>query len=109
MEIKHITKENFAAEVEQSALPVLLDLWAPWCVYCRRLAPALDRVAEKYDGKLVVGKIDIDEQPELGEKLQADVIPTLYLYQGGKHGEKVVNPPSQAALEAWLAQQGVQL
>ena len=50
MEIKHITKENFAAEVENASLPVLLDLWAPWCVYCRRLAPALDRIAEKYDG-----------------------------------------------------------
>lgn len=107
MEIKHITKENFAAEVENASLPVLIDLWAPWCVYCRRLAPALDRVAEKYDGRLIVGKIDIDEQPELADKLQADVIPTLYLYKNGSHGDKVVNPPSQAALEAWLAEQGV--
>ena len=107
MEIKHITKENFAAEVENASLPVLLDLWAPWCVYCRRLAPALDRIAEKYDGKLIVGKIDIDEQPELGEMLKADVIPTLYLYKGGKHGDKVVNTASKAALEAWLAEKGV--
>jgi thioredoxin 1 len=105
MEIKTITKENFSAEVEQAAGPVLIDLWAPWCVYCRRLAPALDRITEKYDGSLTVGKINIDEQPELAEALHADVIPTLYLYQGGAHGDKLVAPPSQAAVEAWMAAQ----
>ena len=106
MEIKNITKENFAAEVENAALPVLVDLWAPWCVYCRRLARALDRIAEKYDGKLIVAKIDIDAEPELGERLHADVIPTLYLYRGGQHGDKLVAPPSQAAVEEWIAAQG---
>ncbi|MCI2047589.1 MAG: thioredoxin [Faecalibacterium sp.] len=105
MEIKTITKENFAAEIEQASQPVLVDLWAPWCVYCRRLAPALDRVAEKYDGQLTVAKINIDEQPELADALHADVIPTLYLYQGGSHGEKLVAPPSQAAVEEWITAQ----
>lgn len=102
MEIKTITQENFAAEVEQAAVPVLIDLWAPWCVYCRRLAPVLDRIADKYAGRVTVGKIDIDAQPALGDALQADVIPTLYLYRGGRHGDKLVAPQSQAAVEAWL-------
>jgi thioredoxin 1 len=105
MEIKNVTKASFAAEVEQAAQPVLVDLWAPWCVYCRRLAPALDRIAEKYDGKLTVAKINIDEEPELAEALHADVIPTLYLYRNGAHGDKLVAPPSQAAVESWIAAQ----
>ena len=105
MEIKTITSANFAAEVEQAAQPVLIDLWAPWCVYCRRLAPELDRLADKYAGQITIGKINIDEEPELAEMLQAEVIPTLYLYQNGQHGEKLVAPPSQAAVESWIAAQ----
>jgi thioredoxin 1 len=100
-----ITKENFAKEVEQAEKPVLVELWAPWCVYCRRLAPALDRLAEKLDGEIAVGKINIDEQPELADKLDASTIPTLYLYENGQHGDKLVAPGSQAQVESWIAEQ----
>ena len=100
-----ITKENFAKEVEQAEKPVLVELWAPWCVYCRRLAPALDRLAEKLDGEIAVGKINIDEQPELADRLDASTIPTLYLYQNGQHGDKLVAPGSQAQVENWIAEQ----
>ena len=65
----------------------------------------LDRLADKYAGQITIGKINIDEEPELAEKLQAEVIPTLYLYQNGQHGEKLVAPPSQAAVESWIAAQ----
>ena len=100
-----ITKENFAKEVEQAEKPVLVELWAPWCVYCRRLAPALDRLAEKLVGEIAVGKINIDEQPELADKLDASTIPTLYLYENGQHGDKLVAPGSQAQVESWIAEQ----
>jgi len=100
-----ITKENFAKEVEQAEKPVLVELWAPWCVYCRRLAPALDRLAEKLDGEIAVGKINIDEQPELADRLDASTIPTLYLYENGQHGDKLVAPGSQAQVESWIAEQ----
>jgi len=100
-----ITKENFTKEIEQAEKPVLVELWAPWCVYCRRLAPALDRLAEKFDGKISVGKINIDEQPELADRLDASTIPTLYLYQNGQHGDKLVAPGSQAQVENWIAEQ----
>ena len=65
-----ITKENFAELVERAEKPVLVDFWAPsWCVYCRRIGPAVDQIAQQYDGQLVVGKVNIDEQPELEERV----------------------------------------
>lgn len=106
--IKTLTKENFEQEVEKSDIPMLVELWAPWCVYCRRLSPALDRLAEKLNGKAAVGKINIDEQPELAEKLDASTIPTLYIYQDGHRSEKLVAPGSQAQVETWLEENGVQ-
>lgn len=105
--IETINTQNFSDRVEKSEQPVLLELWAPWCVYCRRISPALDRLAEKLDGKVAVGKINIDEAPELAEKLGADVVPTLFLYQNGAHGEKLVAPASQAQIESWVAAQTV--
>jgi thioredoxin 1 len=107
MEIKTITKENFSTEVEQAAGPVVVELWAPWCTYCRRLSPALDRIAEKYGDALTIGKINIDEEEALADQLEAEVIPMLYLYRNGKHGDKLVAPQSQAAVEDWIeAQKG---
>jgi len=100
--IETITKENFAEKVEQAAGPVLVELWAPWCTYCRRLAPALDRLADKLEGQVAVGKINVDEQPELEEKLEAATIPMLYLYQHGAHGAHLVAPSSQAQVEQWI-------
>lgn len=103
--IKTITKENFQAEIEAASQPVLVELWAPWCVYCRRLSPVLDRLSEKFGEQLPIGKIDVDQQPELAQRLDASTIPTLYLYQNGQHGEKLVAPASQAQVESWIAQQ----
>lgn len=100
--IEAITKENFHQTVEQADGPVLVELWAPWCSYCRRLSPVLDRIADKRSGTLRIGKINIDEQPELGQQLDASTIPTLYLYQNGSRSEKLVAPASQAQLESWL-------
>lgn len=103
--IETITKENFSEKIASASQPVLVELWAPWCGYCRRLSPVLDRLAGKLDGKVVIGKINVDEQPELAATLDASLIPTLYLYQNGSHGEKIVAPASQAQLEAWINEQ----
>lgn len=100
-----ITKENFETQVLQVDRPVLIDFWAPWCVYCRRIAPVLDRMDGASD--VTIAKINIDEQPELAAQFGVEVIPTFYLFQHGEHGDKLVAPSSQAQLEAWIAEQRI--
>lgn len=108
MNILNITNENFSAEVQNAEKPVLLDFWAPWCVYCRRLAPALDQISAQYGEKLTVAKVNIDDAPALAEQFGVQTIPTLLLFQNGAHGDGIIAPESKAKVEEWLAQQGVE-
>ncbi len=107
MSILNVTNENFSADVENSALPVLVDFSAPWCGYCRRLGPTIDAVAAAAEGKMIVAKIDIDEAPQLAERFGIMTIPALILFKDGKHSETLVNPASKSVIDAWLSQQGV--
>ena len=79
-----VTKENFAAEVESSETPVLLDFWASWCGPCRMLAPVVEELAGEFDGKVKFGKVNVDEQPELAMRYGVQSIPTLILFRGGE-------------------------
>ena len=80
----------------------LLDFWAPWCVYCRRISAAYDKLAEQYGDKLVIAKINIDDEPEAANQEQINVIPTLVLYQGGETVASIVAPESKAKIEEFL-------
>ena len=81
--------------------PVLVDFWAPWCTYCRRINPALDKIADSREDVLVV-KVNIDEEPELARQERIEVIPTLVLYKEGFDLGSIVAPESKARIEAFL-------
>ena len=83
MAVVTITKENFEQEVLQSAKPVLLDFWASWCGPCRMLSPVVDEVAEERTD-VKVGKVNVDEQPELAGQFGVMSIPTLLVFEQGK-------------------------
>lgn len=108
MNILTIGKENFTSDVLENKLPVLIDFWAPWCGYCRRLSPAVDQIAEEYEGKLVVGKINIDDDPDLAEQFEIETIPSLLLFKDGKASEPIIAPASKSQVSQWLSENGVE-
>jgi thioredoxin 2 len=85
-----VTDATFAAEVERSPLPVLLDLWAPWCRPCRVLAPVLDELAKEMAGRVRFAKLDVDDNPATASRFRANSIPTLVILKGGREVDRLV-------------------
>lgn len=88
----------------QGDTPVLVDFWAPWCVYCRRIAPAYEKIAQQYEGKVIVAKLNIDDAPDVAHREHIEVIPTLVMYRNGKAVDFVVAPESKAKIEEFIEQ-----
>ncbi len=85
-----ITANNFATEVEQSGMPVLVDFWAEWCMPCRMIGPHIDELAKTYAGKIKVGKVNVDSESDLASRFNIISIPTLIVFKDGKpHKQKV--------------------
>lgn len=82
--------------------PILVEYMAPWCMYCRRIGPALDHIAQQMEGSLIVAKIDIDEEAALAEQEQIEVVPTLVLYRSGKALGSIVAPDSKAKVDTFI-------
>ncbi len=85
-----ITDSNFATEVEQSTVPVLIDFWAVWCGPCRMIAPIVEELAKEYEGKAKIGKVDVDNNPMIASKFGIRSIPTLLIFKGGKVVDQIV-------------------
>ena len=101
MSILNMNAESYR-KFTQAKQPVMVEFSAPWCVYCRRLAPALESVAEEYQDTLVFGAVNIDDEPELAQSERIEVVPTLLIYQNGQVLGSIVAPESRAQLVAFI-------
>ena len=101
MEVININEQAFD-KLLASKGAFLVDYWAPWCVYCRRIAPAYDKIAQEYSGKLTVTKVNIDDEPNLANRENIQVVPTLVLYRDGKALGGISAPQSKADIDAFI-------
>ncbi len=94
-----LTSDNFEEEVLKSPVPVLVDFWAEWCGPCRMIAPAVEELARTYEGKLKVGKVDVDSQGELAGRFGIISIPTLMVFKDGKTARQKVGALPKPQIE----------
>ena len=100
--VLHLTSANFEAEVLRSSEPVLVDFWATWCPPCRMIAPAVEALAGEYAGKAKVGKLDVDESPDLAQRYGVQSIPTLLVFKDGQVVEQRIGAVPKAEMARML-------
>ena len=94
-----VTQENFEKEVLKSAKAVLVDFWAPWCMPCKIIAPAIEKIADEMKGELKVAKLNVDEAPDIATELSVLNIPTLILFKDGNELARIIGVNSKEAIE----------
>lgn len=100
MSILNLDSKAFSDQIKEGT--ILVEYWAPWCVYCKRIGPAFSKIAEQYEGELKIGQVNIDDEPELAEREKIQVVPTLVLYKNGKAAASLEAPDSKAKIEAFI-------
>jgi thioredoxin 1 len=98
-----ITKDNFKKEVLDSKVAVLIDFWAEWCMPCKMMEPILEKVAQDYDGKLVIAKVNVDEEQELASEFNIVSIPTMLVFKNGEAVDKKVGAVPRPVIDELLA------
>ena len=98
MEIE-LTAENFKEEVLEAEMPVLVDFWAPWCGPCHMVSPAVEEIAKGYEGKLKVGKLNVDEAPAIASQYGIMSIPFLGIFKGGELVDSIIGAVPKPAIE----------
>jgi len=97
-----LTKDTFSEQVLESARPVLVDFWAEWCAPCHRLAPVVERLAAAFDGRVTVGKVNVDDEPDLARAHDIRSVPSLLVFRGGAVVDRIVGVKSFEDLSARL-------
>lgn len=97
--ILELSDASFESDVINSDVPVLVDFWAPWCGPCRAVAPIVEEISEAYDGKIKVGKLNVDENPSITMKFGIRSIPTLLVFKGGEAVEQIIGAVPKGEIE----------
>ena len=97
-----LSKDIFEEKILKNKELAVVDFWAPWCTYCRRIEPAYEKIGSEYEDKLLVGKVNIDDEPALAEKYQVEIIPTLMVFKDGEPVGQIVAPDSKAKIESFI-------
>ena len=104
MSVKHFSNDTFQSEVLQGSGPILVDFLAPWCGPCKMLGPVIDGLADELSGKAVVGKVNIDDEPDLAAKYGVVTIPTIILFKDGQEVNRLVGVQSKLTLTQMVEQ-----
>ena len=99
--LANINKDLYKEIIEEKKVAVI-EYWAPWCTYCRRIGPAYDKLGAEYADKLVLGKVNIDDEPQIASLNDIEVIPTFVFYKDGQAVDGIVAPDSKAKLEEFI-------
>ena len=101
-EVHQFTAAEFDEKVVKSQLPVLVDFWAPWCGPCRLVAPVLEDLAPEYEGKIAIGKLNVDENPSVAEQFRVTSIPTLILFKDGVVADRIVGAMPKPQMQQFI-------